>query len=157
MVISSSTKTTNYFMVFGSDRLKDLKYYLQQMNLPGISMSDINMKTKIRNQFIVGGDLEFDPITLKLLIDEDFSNYLALVDELKTYKDTVTGIINPKQFNSTMFITSNKGNPIIEFYFEDCMITNIDDQDFDDGSENDDVLSVNVTIKYSNLTYKKLT
>lgn len=153
---NSYSQQTNYYVVFGTEKLNDIKYYLKGCNIPGVTLEPVEIGNKV-HAFNIGGDkIEFNPLVLDILIDEDFDTYLDMINEIFSLKNPNTGEINRTQFNLNLFITSNKGNPILNITYQDCFITSIGDIEMNDGDADVSTLHYNVTIKYSNVIYTKI-
>ena len=153
---NSISQVTNWYATFGDIRLKDLKYYLQNCSLPSIMHQQTPISHSIHNRGIVGSDLEYGELILQVLVDEDFENYLALFDVITSYKDTYTGVIRNEPFNMDLWVTSNKGNIFLKFSYEECYITSLDENIFEDMNPEADPLSIRLAIKFNHVTYTRL-
>lgn len=153
---NSCAQQTNYFIVFGLESLGDVKFYLKGCNLPGLTLDPASINNKIRNQYIAGDKIEYNPLTISILVDEEFEIYLSIIDEINKLKNNVTGEVKQIPFTSVLFITTNKGNPIIKMEFEDCFINTLSDINFSTGDTSNTTLSFDMTLKYTNIKYTKL-
>lgn len=152
--MASYAQKSNYYVIFGSERLKNLKYYLQKCSLPSITLPPVPYKSRFRTIKLAGSEIEYSPLSLQILVDENFTTYVALLDEIMSYKNPETGVINIKPFDMSLFATSNKGNPILEFKYSNCYVTNITEYEFND-TENSENIQIILTIEYENITYSR--
>ena len=106
--------------------------------------------------YIQGGTVDFNSLNISVIIDESFDIYLQFVEFMQKNKNTELGTINTKPFTVVMFITSNKGNPILKAEFEDCVINSISDIELNDASTETVALTFDIVLKYSNIKYTKL-
>lgn len=131
----------NYIM--GSNELNLSLMYLQNCSLPGISFSHpesgSTFNTKIRFQ---ADSVSFNPLTLTILLREDFANYRELMEKAFDLYDPENGTFKQKDFN--LFIINNnlKGNYLFKVDYFNCKIESIDDIDL---STNDDSIPVTFT------------
>jgi len=153
----SYSQSTNYYIVFGSERLNDIKFYLKSCNLPGFSLEPEVIRNRLHSHLVSGSNIEYNPLEISVMVDEDFDIYLSILEEIYSYKNPNTGIIQQKPFDTTLFITSNKGNPILKFDYSNCFITNISSPVLNTGSRTVENISFDISIKYDSIEYKKLT
>jgi hypothetical protein len=140
----------NYVM--GSAELNLPAYYLQTLSIPGISFS-LNdamspFSTKIKLQ---ADSISYNPLTLTMLLAEDFSNYHELMKKVFSLYNPETGVFAQNDFN--LFIINNnlKGNFLFKVDFFGCKIESIDDIDL---SANDDSIPVTFTCTINYDYYK---
>jgi len=155
-LVNSYSQNTNYYIVFGSERLNDLKFYLKSTNLPGFSLEPEVLQNRYQSHMISGSKIEFAALEISLMLDENFDVYLSVLEEVYSYKNPNTGVIQQKPFNASLFITSNKGNPILRFDYSNCFITNVSSPILNSGSKAAENITFDLTIKYDSTTYTKL-
>lgn len=120
-------------------------YFCQKVSLPSLTLPEI----KVANRFVPitqpGDSLDFPPLTLEFLIDEDFKNYIELHNWMiglgfpeshEQYKDLKKGKTIQRQkdliFSSGILtILSSNYNPLIEIEFRDIHPINLSDVQFD--------------------------
>lgn len=154
---TSFAQNTNYYVLFGLEEFKDIKYYLKKCNLPGFVIEPEKINNKVRNIYIQGGTVDFNSLNISVIINESFDIYLKFIDFMQKNKNTELGTINANPFTAVLFITSNKGNPILKAEFEDCVINSISDVELNDASTETVALTFDIVLKYSNIKYTKLT
>ena len=67
----------NGFM-FSINKLPELSYFCQVVNLPGLTLGSPDMATPFVNQPIPGEMLSFETLNVQFLIDEEMENYKAI-------------------------------------------------------------------------------
>ena len=59
-------------------KLPELVYYSQTVNLPGITLPHIPMETMFSTMHITGTTIEFESLTVEFMVDENMSNYMNI-------------------------------------------------------------------------------
>ena len=67
---------------FSIQKLPELTYFSQQVNLPGITLGEPEFVNPFASVPIPGDRLTYDALTLEFLVDEDMKNYLAVYNWL---------------------------------------------------------------------------
>lgn len=141
---------------FEVSKIPNVSFFLQNASLPTVTLGSVPQPNP-HLQFSVPGDaLNFAPLSLDFIVDEDFNNYKELLDWM-------TAIQNPEKFNSKLdewysdgvlnILTNNKNyNMSITFY--DLYPTNIGDVGFSISSEGEP-LACNVDFEYSHFKFNK--
>jgi hypothetical protein len=96
---------------FDIKRLPDTSYFLQTAMLPGMDMDAPQVGSPRRNRNVTGSQIEFDPLVITFIVDEDMNNYLEIYrwmmfmmrndDERQNYSDASLHILTG-QMNSKM-------------------------------------------------------
>lgn len=126
---SNLQNLTNFIQV--SPQLEHIPFFLQRVNIPGLNSSPEQINTRGGNRFHVGQDtLEFNPLSIEMLIDEDLLIWLELQEFLrgKIRKD---GTFDVTPFDFIITINNNKGNKLFNIVYEDCRITSLSDIQLD--------------------------
>jgi hypothetical protein len=63
---------------FAIQKLPDVTFFAQQVNLPGITLGEPTFATPFSTQPIPGDTLSYDGLTLNFLVDESMSNYKVI-------------------------------------------------------------------------------
>lgn len=126
---SNLQNLTNFIQV--SPALENIPFFLQRVNIPGLNSSPEQINTRSGNRFHLGQDtLEFNPLSIEMLIDEDLEIWLELQRFVrgKIRKD---GTFDVTPFDFILTINNNKGNKLFNIVYEDCRITMISDIQLD--------------------------
>lgn len=102
--------------------------YAQTFSLPGINHNPPEIYTGSGRKFpILGDGIEYDPITIGLIVDEKFRLYKSLVNFFLKQINGTDGTQNPvnNDFNVGVEVTDNVGKPIIAFEFYGCQLQNL--------------------------------
>ena len=61
-------------------KLPQVEFFIQSVNLPGISISDVNVATPLYDYPVPGDEISFQPLDISFLVDENLNNYKELHD-----------------------------------------------------------------------------
>jgi hypothetical protein len=148
---------------FSVQKLPDITFFCQQVNLPGIILGEPSFSTPFSTQPVPGDTLQYDPLTLQFLVDENMSNYKVLYNWIvalgfpESYEqyighnaaDTTAYSELAKNYSDATLQILDSNNQVVQtIQFYDVFPTTIDSVMF--ASTNDDVQYVtgNVTFKF---------
>jgi len=60
---------------FSIIKLPKVEFFVTDINLPGIELASLTQNTTLKQIPIPGNDLQYDPLTLSFMVDENFENY----------------------------------------------------------------------------------
>ena len=148
---------------FSIEYIPKTNWFLTSVNLPGISLGEINQPTPLMPTQVPGNDLVFDPLNITFLVDEDLQNWRELYDWLiglgfpndyseyknqkeneQIYSDATLSILN-SHMNSNYIIT-----------FKDLFPTNLSEVLFDSASGDIEGIKATATFRYLSYTYAKV-
>ncbi len=145
-----------------------INYFVQTVNVPGISMQSVNQP----NPFVkipYGGDhLQFDDLTISYKVDEDLRNYMELYnwikslgfpDDYKQYKQlSDKPIIGGEGLSSdiSVIIMNNSRIPTYEITFRDAFPIAISSLQFDVTKQDVEFLEASATFRYVSFNIKSI-
>lgn len=124
---------TNFIQ--SSPQFKLVPFFLQRVNIPGISIDSESMSYRGRNKFYAGQNtLEFNPLSFEMLIDENFDIWLEFQRHIRNniHKD---GTFDAEPFQFTLQLNNSKGRKIMLIEFRNCRLSSIGDIQLDTTSE----------------------
>ena len=148
---------------FSVTKLPDITFHCQQVNLPGINLGEPAFSTPFSTQPVPGDTLQYDPLIVQFLVDENMTNYKTLYnwivalgfpesyDQYIAHNATDTtayGELAKNYSDATLQILDSNNQAIQTMQFYDVFPTTIDSVTF--ASTNEDVAYVvaNVTFKF---------
>jgi len=139
------SQKTNYLC--GADVLDILPFYAQTLSIPGLNMSiqEIGGRTGARIG-LSGNSVEFNELTIDVLLDEDYLVWKELTDVIFTHIDVSTGVYSDFSFNFWTEVTNNLGKSILKIEYLNCRIESIGDLELT--TTDDDLTTFSLTIKY---------
>ena len=111
--------------VFLINRTPNLNFFVQSVDLPGITMNEVNIPTPFKKIPIAGDTIEYGTLDVTFKISEDFSNYREIFNwitslgfpdshlQYKTLADKIPGDGTGLMSDATLMIISSAKNPIV--------------------------------------------
>lgn len=126
MNINNLAQRTNY--IAGSEKFKNIPFYLTSVNIPGINLSHIKTGARNSSRVTLSADtVTFNTLAFDMLVDEDFVIYKELMDIISENIDFETGTYNDVYFDFWIELNNNKGNNIMKFEFHNCRLASLSD------------------------------
>lgn len=140
---------------FVIDRLPNVEFYVQRANVPGISSGFSTTTTPFKNIYGPGDKLEYDDLTVDVVVDENMSSYIESWNWLSslTRPEGFDGYANIQNgdgiySDATLFILSNSKNPNIKIKFKDLFPISVGQIDLDTTAGDIDPPIATLTFKY---------
>ena len=154
------------------ERAPDLNFYLQTATIPGLTFEgDISYTNPFSKIPIPGDHVNYSPLTVSFMVDEDMTNYLQIFNWMLAIGGPTTLDVESKIFPSRalqtdaasryrsdiklMILTSSK-NPNIEVTFTDAFPVALGELDFNTTATDVNYLSSSVTFEYVKYTFNIL-
>lgn len=147
---------------FNIEYLPNTNWFMTSVNLPGISLGEINQPTPFMQTQVPGNDLVFDPLNITFQVDEDLQNWREIYDWMnglgfpneygeykaqkakQLYSDASLSILN-SDMNINYIIT-----------FTDLFPTSLSEILFDSASGDIETIKATVNFRYLAYSYEKL-
>lgn len=151
-------------------KLPNVEYFTTAINIPGISFSgDAIMNTRFKTLPFMGDTLEYQPLEVTFLVNEDLSNFREIHDWMTgigfpenteqfatavaqdaALKPSSTTLINPSTLTSdaTITILTNKNNPTLKVNFRNAYPTSISSLQYNTQITDTEQLTATVTFGY---------
>jgi hypothetical protein len=151
-------------------RLPGLTFFCQTVNLPGISLTEIQQGTPFVDIYRPGEKSIYDTLNVTMLVDEDLRDWEAIHDWIramtfpkefqeyanmgKSFKDAAirrgTGIKLPVQYtDASMTVFTNKNNPNIRVSFKDIFPTTLGGVQFSALDSAENIITCEATFRYT--------
>lgn len=135
----SLAQSTKFKLTFS--RLPYVTFFCNAVNLPGVSFSPTQQATPFSDLPVPGDKIEFDPLDISFLVDEDYRSWFTVYDWIRgiTFPTTFEeyknlGLNNtttpqsklialsdrPQYSDAILTLYTNKNNPNIRVKFKDC-------------------------------------
>lgn len=151
-MILSKSNSRNIILSFHNE-LKTVEYNIQKINIPGLSISPVEIKTMFGSLFQKGDNVKFEPIKASVIIDEEFKTFKELYDCIVKSVNPITGVIVPNHttYNIKMSILNNFNIPIIILNFKEAWISSFGDKDMDFVASED--MTTQISIIYNSYEF----
>ena len=85
------------------NQLPKVEYFTTEANIPGITLGDVEFKTRFKAIPLLGDTLAYEDLTITFIVDENLENYI----EMHTWLTAIGFPENTKQFSDFRSATSN--------------------------------------------------
>ena len=153
---------------FNFSRLPNITFFCQNVNIPGVSMSEIPRNTPFIDLYVPGDKMLYDTLNVTFLVDEDLRGWQSLHDwiramtfptEFKEYRDLdklATTASYRKQFSlppqysdAELTVYTNKNNVNFKVLFKDVFPTSVGSILFNAADNADSITSSDATFRFS--------
>lgn len=153
---------TKFLLTFA--RIPTTQYFCQEVNIPGVTLGEVDRVTPFLDMFSPGTKLRYDPLEVTFMVDE----------ELQSWKDMYnwfTSIADPDGFegrgknrelqnithfsDATLTVLSALNNPLIRIEYTNVFPLTMSDVQFDTKLSSDTIITCRATFRYQ--SYKYLT
>lgn len=139
------TNSRRFVFSLNDPELRELDFLVAKAPLPDISMAAANQSYRNAKIVIAGSRIEYNDITLELIVDEDAANYKALVDWM-VYNSTND---DTKFIDGTLMVVNSSYKPVREIVFKEMMPTSVSGIPFDTQTTDTDGILMSVTFTYN--------
>lgn len=153
---------TKFLLTF--NRIQTVQYFCQSVNLPGVSLGEVNRATPFLDMYSPGTKLTYSPLEIVFLIDEELQSWKNLYNWFLSMadpdgfeaRDGSKELQSIKHFSdATLTILSGLNNPIIRIQYSNVFPLTIGDIQFDTTQSADNLITARATFRYQ--SYKYLT
>lgn len=141
------THSSNFVFVTNLFNDEQTAYSIQEVNLPGLSFAHIQASKRSAMLNFQADTLNFNDLTLNLIVDEELKVWKEIVTKLTRMRDAYTTEGENIEEMSFLEIHDDNSNLVLKLAFSGCMIESIDDLSFTTISE-DEIITCSVTLKY---------
>jgi len=136
-------------------RIPNVIYFMQEINLPGMSMGNATQPTPFVDMPIYGDKIQFGDLTLSFAVDEDMKNYkeiwnwiveVGFPQSFDQHKDLRK---NAHMSDMLLMILNSNYNPQHYIMFRAAFPTSIGDLQFNVKDQDTQVQTCSVTFKYA--------
>ena len=150
---------------FQLNNFPEVNYFVQSANLPGISISAIDVPTALKTIAIAGDEVTFEELSIKFIVDENMKNWLSIYDwiiglgfpteegQAKYKKLTKNSELTT---SATLTVLTSNMNPQINFRFRECFPLSLSSIAFDSGGTDIDYVTADVSFRYDVYTVENL-
>lgn len=159
---------------FSIGKMRGVDFFCQAASVPAMRTQQVDQGTRFNRIPQPGDELDYDPLTIRFLIDENMKNYYQVHDWMRgiatpvsnsemtydrggieaLYKrrgqlDAETGSANQWKSDASLVILSSNYRPVSEFVFKDCFPTSLSTLNFDAAVQDIQYFTAEVTLAYS--------
>jgi len=152
-------------------RSPNLQYFCQSVTIPGISMSEIPQPTPFTDLYLPGEKPIYDLLNVTFLVDEEMKSWLEMHDWIRamtfpTRFEEYQNLTNlnpnalnnkPQYSNAIITVLTAANNPIIRFHYYDMFPTSLSTIIMNASDSPDNVVTADVTFRYSYFDVEQIT
>lgn len=157
-IIDKSFLSNNKYQ-FVINRLPNLVFYTQSVEVPGLTLSTVNTPSPYVTLPVAGQQLTFSQLTINYVMDEDFDAWFEIYDWMMSMGNptslnklgnltTTPGKSNSISSDATLIVKTNSNNANIRFDFKDVFPTELAGFTLT-STEGQDFISSSVTFTYT--------
>lgn len=124
----------------------EINYFITESELPGMTMNGVDTPFRNHATNMPSNRIEYDPLTLQVIIDEDYKNYEAI--HVWMHKITKTEPVYDQLQAATLSILNSNKNKIIGVKFYGMYPTMIGTIPLQTGVTDDTPLVCSMTFRY---------
>jgi len=147
---------------FQLKRAPHVNFFVQRINLPGLSLPDIDVNNPLIRVPYQGDHLLYDELELSYRVDEDLKNYMELhgwlrslgkrsFEEYRTLKETPTITGESLRSDISLTVLTSNRNPNYEVVFKSAFPIAVSGLQFSTTNEDIDYIEATATFRY--ITY----
>lgn len=126
---------------------EEVNYFIQTTELPGLTMGGVDSPYQKYATNVPSNRIEFDPLNLTMIVDEDFRNYERLyewmVDIIRTEP-----VVPTMLKNITLHVTNSNKNVMMQVKYHQAYPTMLSAIPFESGTTEPAPLICNVMFRY---------
>lgn len=113
-------------------RLPEVEFFVQKVSIPSISLNVVNVPTRYNKMNVSGDELNYSPLDLTFIVDENMFNYISVFKWMKglTFPEDSTQYRNLSLKNGidsdvSIIVLNSHKNPSIKVDFSGAFPTNL--------------------------------
>lgn len=125
----------------------ELNYFVQNAELPSITMGGVDTPYKNHQGILPSNRIDFDPLNLTFLVDEEYENWYSLVCWFERIR-TGRGAILDEMSDITLHLVNSNKNFNKEIIFRSAFPSFVGSLPLDSGSVDADPVICSATFRY---------
>lgn len=146
------------------DRIPKVEFFTQRVNLPQLSMGAPTMPSPTLNLYQTPDRIEYSDLDLSFIVDENMSNYQEILQWMEGMGNPQTTDqrknLDASKYGATseisIIIENSSRNSNLKFTFTDCFPTALSGVSLDVTADDIIYPECNVTFRYTNMTFEKI-
>jgi hypothetical protein len=134
--------------------LEEFNYFVQTSELPGLTAMGVDTPFQKINFSVPSNRLEYDPLNVVLLVDEDFKNYESIKNWMDRINDTEPVVNEMKHLN--LIITNSNKRAIVTIRFLYAYPTQITSLQFESSIGDAVNLTCPMTFRYQKFEFIRM-
>lgn len=136
---------TTYRLVIDQTRFANLEYYAVSAKLPSVNMDGVSLPFKNAQNFATGDRVEYAPLDLRFVVDENMANYIELLNWLRDNASSDS----PVKSDIILTVHSSKNNVVRRIRFADAFPISIGELNFESQAPSLEYIDVQASFRYT--------
>lgn len=154
---------TKFLLTFS--RISTVQYFCQEVNIPGVSLGEVDRVTPFLDMYSPGTKLKYDLLDVTFTIDEELESWknlynwfisIANPEGFEGRKNTVELQRNKNFSDATLTVLSALNNPVLRIEYKNCFPLSMSDIKLDTKSSADQIVTCTSTFRYESYNYLTL-
>jgi hypothetical protein len=140
----------NFQIVIDNQSFKNVQLYVQKVSIPDMSLPKADLNGAMRNIGMAGDKMEYAPLDITFLIDEDLDNYREIHDWMigqLSIEDK--GTLSAKTRDITLIINTSHNNSTKEITFVDAYPVSLSSVPFESDISDVEYMVATASFEYS--------
>ena len=161
-------QSTKFVLTF--PRISNTQYFCQEVNLPGVSTSEIVRPTPFVDLYIPGDKLVYEPLNITFIVDEDMNSWLEIHNwlrgmtfptdfeeyrNLKNLSPVSRNSPRPQYSDGILTVLTALNNPKLSVKFTDVFPVSLSAIQFNTTDADTPTMTATATFRYSWYDVKK--
>lgn len=151
---------TKFLLTFA--RIPNTQFFCQEVNIPGVSLGEVDRVTPFLDMFSPGTKLKYDPLDVEFIVDaqlqswKDIYNWFTSIADPDGFEGRRISreIQNNTNFSdATLTVLSALNNPVVRIEYINCFPLTLSDIRFDTKSSADNIITCRATFRYQSYKY----
>lgn len=167
MAIASRQPTNENFLSpvgfkFLCDAIPGVEFFCQSANIPGVSLSAVEVATPFNPHFVAGDRVDYEELNLRIIVDENMKNWqeiyewikeMGISENFEEYESRKKKGLNTQ---GVLTILTGSNVPQLEFHFRQMFPISISGLQFDISSTDIAYLTADISFRYNSYSIKNL-
>ena len=156
MIMNTLTSNVNFLqqvnfkLTIINPNFTNLEYFCTSVNLPSMSMQEITQNYQNDQSFFPGEQLNFEPLRVKFMVDENMINYTEVFNWMTKNSYTAANAF-PERADMILSVLSSKNTINRQFQFSDAFPTSIGELAFNTQAQTIEYLSCEMTLRFNHM------
>lgn len=157
---TNALQPTKFLLTF--NRIKDTQFFCQSVNIPGITLGEVDRATPFLDMYSPGTKLNYEPLDIEFIVDSElyswrnlYNWFLSIADPDGFEKRDHNGEIQTnKHFSdATLTVLSNLNNPTVRIEYRNVFPLSMSEIQFNTRLSADTIITCRATFRYQSYNY----
>jgi hypothetical protein len=138
----------SFKVTLNSKKYGNTTFFATSITHPGISRNETSAPYANLAGFVTGDRVEYEPVSLRIQLDEELNTYEELLDWLTNMTD--------RREDMTLTLMNSKNIPIREFSYKSVFPVSISSFELNTQSADAEAIAIDVSFRYDRFEFKRV-